>query len=80
MNFKKHFPFSFVLQIMSGRQSGKEVVDNEMIREMRDQLALLQQRRRELECRRIQEEEEALRRPILPHLTEMMRYGRTNVE
>lgn len=54
---------------MKGRKE-----DSGMIRGLREQLARLQDKRRELESRRIQEEEEALRRPILPHLTEMMRY------
>lgn len=43
------------------------------IREMQQQLARLQERRKELEESRGLDDEEMMDRPILPHLTEIMR-------
>lgn len=47
--------------------------DSRLINEMKEQLKRLQERRQELELRQVEEEEEALRQPIVPHLARVMR-------
>lgn len=59
--------FLFCLLDMNRRQ------DSRMISEMKEQLRRLQERRQELESRRVDDEEALGQKSIVPHLARVMR-------